>query len=258
MESAPDIVRRSLTEFGVRVSGSHAQLVCEAGSRLHPRSAELSVPEFAPGEEQYAAARAYARGAAARLLEPANERGDQIDFFGAVSTLHPVLQRPEFADGYEAVAGEPLHIIPAVEGTIAVACIELTAGIRVLPASQVERWGVHSERVLSAAHSILFHRTGYESDEMIGTDNGEFRTWRRGDGADAARILIVDQLDYHAARAGFAVGIPDPDTILIAGLEDAERLRRECIRRFATATDPLTEFVYFVKEAKLGRDAAQI
>jgi uncharacterized protein YtpQ (UPF0354 family) len=131
--------------------------------------------------------------------------------------------------------------------------MELDNGQRLLPASQVNDWDVHADRIRKAAVSIIFHRSGYHAWNTKTYDEMTVDEFQKGDGCDAARATILDMLDYHRTRSGVFFACPNPDHLIFAD-DEAESLssfRKLAKRLYDESSFPLSADVFAYRDGKL-------
>lgn len=256
-DHALDLLAASLdaTTLKVRRDGDHFDL--KGGSGLQGRSAAFTGAMLREtlGDVPFdrVSAAAVARALEGVLTEPARSRGPELSFEEAAASMGLTLEAPGFEAGCVLAGGQKPWTYPFGDGLCVTCRIELDNGFRVLPAAQAERWGVHPERIYRAALSLLFHRTRAGAAEDVEGAPG-VTAWRLGDGFDAARVLVLDALDWARASSGLHVSCPEAELLLVADSADAaavsalERVTRE---RFEAAVHPLRPSVYRVERAKL-------
>ncbi|TVR04679.1 MAG: hypothetical protein EA398_01605 [Deltaproteobacteria bacterium] len=242
------------TSLKLREAGDAVEVT--GGTGLQARKAMLtasSVREALDGATlDRSAAAGLARGLQAVLTEPARSKGADLDFTTASASLLLSIEHPLFAAGCTLAGGEAPYTQPLGSDLLLTFHIELDQGYRVVPQSQVERWDVHPERIYRAALSVLFYRSGYGEAEPVEGCPG-VTAWRMGDGFDAARILVLDAVDWHRARKGLHVACPSPDVALVADSDDAaavEALTRLVHDRHESAQHPLSPAVHRYEKAK--------
>ncbi len=203
--------------------------------------------ELAPeADERRRQIAAYASGVKHVLLEPARSKASQWDFVESAGGLLPGLQAPSFSLGVEAAGGNPPWVRDFPGDIVVAYFIKLDRGIRVLTTDQVERWDVSDDRITSAARSLLFHNTRHHQFKPF-EEAGFVRRLRTGDGHDAARFLVVEDVFYTDIDAGFRFSLPTPDHFLSI-FEDSgdavDELKDKTLEVYREADYPLSKTIY--------------
>ncbi len=192
------------------VSGPRGQVV-----ELPPAAVDELLSSYEGPESRRIALTSFARGVAAALAEPTNSTGAEESFASAAATLTPSLEGPLFASGAFAAGADTPFLVPFAEGVAVAYQFELDLGVRLIRESQVALWGVHPNRIEKAALSILFHRSwGAETTPV--EDGSVIERYGLGDGNDAARALVLDNLFFSRCRDGLTFAAPASDALLIA------------------------------------------
>lgn len=243
----------NLTALSLKPSIEGEALQVELGQGLMRREATLNttVPAYETDLRSWSGQAA--RGVLAALSEPPNSRGSKLDFVDAASRIFMSLEGPGFFEGAESVLGEPVWSQDFQDGLKLAFRLELDNGQRLLPVSQVEEWGVHADRVYKAAVSIVFHRSGHESWKRRTYDDLTVDEFRKGDGCDAARGVILDLIDFHRSRAGIYFACPTSDQLIFtdARVEDLDSFATLTKRLFAESAFPLSNHVFGYSDGKL-------
>lgn len=211
-----------------------------------PRArAAVIVPERVPARER-ADFVAYAAGLKAALARPLLTAVADWEFTEIAGRLVPTVERAAFREGFlDGGGGVPWEKPFAGEGsTLRVHYyVELDQGHQLLSQAQVQAWGVTDDRVMSAARSLLFHKTmqGEPEKHESGAD-----WYRLGDGYDAARALALPDIDYARARKGIVCATPTPYDLLFTDFQGLDRGRfAEAVAALFGASDyPLSRQLY--------------
>lgn len=180
------------------------------------------------------------------LLEPGNSEADTWNFTEAAGRLGMAIEVDSFVDGVEAAAGSAAWTQPFDEDLVYVFLLELDMGIRVLTADQFDAWSATPDRVVSGARSMLFHKAESTSPEKLEAYPGVER-FHVGDGYDAARALVLDDLMFGEFGDSTRIAIPTTDDLLFVREgtdENVEALNRAARNRCQEADYPLTTTLY--------------
>ena len=180
------------------------------------------------------------------LLEPGDSDADQWDFTESAGSLAMALQVDSFVDGCRAAAGSPAWSQPFDEDIVYVFLLELDMGIRVLTDAQFERWSATRDRVVAGARSMLFHKAQPVSPNRL-EDYSGVEQLRVGDGYDAARALVLEDLMFGEFDDGSRVAVPTPDELYFVRegtAENVDRLREATRSRYDEADYPLSDAIY--------------
>lgn len=188
----------------------------------------------------------YVSGIKHVLLEPPESDASDWSFTRAAGRLAAALEARSFIEGVRAAAGSPAWAVPLDEELVFVFLLELDTGIRVLTRRQFEEWTETSDRVVQAARSMLYHKARRSSAESLdGFDQVE--QLRVGDGYDAARSLVLDDLFFGEFDESSRLGMPTRDDLFFVrdGTRDGVSELEEAIRNRHDAADyPLTTKLY--------------
>lgn len=249
-----------LEPLGARlVDFSDADVSVEAG--LGMRKRRMDVPTEAlttwlasDPPRPKAGAVSYFRGIAAVAVAPRLARREaELPFAQAAARILPSLEGPLFRAGAEAAGKQPVFGSETFGGLFVAHFQEVNQGRCLVTEADRERWDVTPEHLEKAALSIAYHRAAEEPLAPVAEVEGAQRL-HTGDGSDGARALLIEQLFYTAARTGFAVGVPDPDTFLLFESFDTERLGafRELVRaRYERSASPLTDEVFAFRDGAI-------
>lgn len=194
----------------------------------------------------------YVSGVKHVLLEPSDSDADQWDFPTAAGKLTMGLEVDSFVDGCADASGNPAWVQP-LDGDIVYAFFfELDMGIRVLDEAQFERWTATKDRVVAGARSMLFHKA-QTTDPVPLEDHPEVEELRVGDGYDAARCLVLDDLMFGEFDDSTRIAIPTPDDLLF--VRDGtgggvEALRAALRERYDEADYPLSDALFRFERGK--------
>jgi hypothetical protein len=172
---------------------------------------------------------AFLAGAAWFLDEPPTHKGRSYHYIDAAGRLLPLVQADAFSAGHEAAGGGALWRVPLGQGLWLGASIQLDRGRCALTQAQMAGWGVAEDRVTSALRSMLFHK----SWDVVPRVEGAWELYQAGDGLDAERALILEDLDYGRFRAGLWVALPHAGALMV--LEAARLEQRAAFAQAARA-----------------------
>ncbi len=223
----------------------------EATATLEP-DPFLSSLEGLPEVQRRRRLAGYVRGVQHVLLEPDDSDAGEWDFAKAAGTLAMSLEVESFVDGCEATAGSPAWRRPLDEDLVFVFLLELDMGIRVLTEDQFERWTASPDRVLEGARSMLFHKAHSESPTDV-DDYDAVEQLTVGDGFDAARCLVLDDLFFGEFDGDSRIAMPSPDDLLFVreGTEEHVReLQQATNERFRETSYPLTHALFGFERSK--------
>lgn len=188
----------------------------------------------------------WARGVAHVLMEPTKSEADEWTFVEAAGQLYMSLENEYFLRGAEAAAGEPAWTIPLDEDLHFVFILELDMGLRVVTEDQFEEWSATRDRVVSGGRSLIFHKAYEEEPESVADFEGVER-WRIGDGYDAARCLVIEDLMFGEVDETTRLSMPSPEELYFVrqGNEQTlEALRQVTDERYEAADHPLSRSFY--------------
>ena len=256
------IAQEALTKAGLSVLFKKEQIQVSLGGALRRRVGQFSIFDFqeAIGDGDLASVASVARGIYAALNTPILSKSDTpISFREAAAVISPSLESGRFAAGVGLLSDEKPYLLPFFDGMKCAYFIEQNTGNKLLNVSDVTRWNMHSERIEKAAASILYHRTAYwREPESISLDDITLIRYKIGDGFDAARATILEELDFHRWRAGFYFAVPDSDTLWITKkheLNEKEQflLQKRVENAFNQAEAPLSRALYRVHNQEISR-----
>ena len=255
--NATQTLSDALTSLGLQVT--HTADVWEVTRGHGPKSTAVTFDIAAvPAGDSEAAARlqhcAFARGVYAVINEPRNSDAATWDYLACAGRLTPSIEHKAFVDG-AAACGQRAWTIEFNDDLVVTYHIELDRGSRLLTWSQFLMWGVTPDRISSASRSLLYYKTAqdalsgeFEPDPASG---GHF--YQIGDGNDAARALILSDLDFQRVRRGLIFAVPHADILLITDKTDASSLRKfnqAVSDSFGAAQWPLSRGLFTYEDAK--------
>jgi hypothetical protein len=257
-QSLFDDLSQALGEERMEVDGDHRCLDLSRGTGPMEATATLEPEPFLTSleglsdEQRRRRLASYVRGVQHVMLEPDDSDADQWDFAKAAGTLTMSLEVESFVDGCEATTGSPAWHRRFDEDLVFVFLLELDMGIRVLTVDQFERWSASPDRVLEGARSMLFHKAHSESPTDIDDYKG-VEQLSVGDGFDAARCLVLDDLFFGEFDDSSRVAMPSPDDLLFVrnGTDDhVSELQRATADRFRETSYPLTDALFGFERSK--------
>ncbi|MCA9564478.1 MAG: hypothetical protein KC561_13370, partial [Myxococcales bacterium] len=234
------------------------EISIEAGLGARKRSIDVPIASLQgwlddnPGRTRVGIS-SFFRGAASVVLEPRRNRLEaNISFPEAAAKLIPSLEGPLFVEGVKAASKSesPLFGKPFLGDLFVAHFIELNQGRVLLREDEVARWAVSRDRTEKAALSLVYYRT-YDVDPAPVAGLSRVVQYRFGDGSDAARALLLEQLHYSAVRKGMAFSVPNNGLILwTESPEDDDavvELSRATKAAFADSAWPLSAQIHLFR-----------
>lgn len=194
----------------------------------------------------------YASGVKHALLEPNESDAHEWSFTQAAGRLATALEVSSFSQGVKAAVGSAAWTQPLTDDLVFVFLIELDTGIRVLTEAQFNGWTETRDRVFEAARSMLFHKA-QQTDPSPLEDDTPVERLRVGDGYDAARCLVLDDLLFGEFDDSSRFGMPTGDDLWFVrdGTEkEVEALRDAIQQRYDDAGYPLSERIFRFERSK--------
>jgi hypothetical protein len=159
----------------------------------------------------------FADGVAAAVLAPRQVSMQELSFEASAGRLLMRLEGPLFIDGMRAAdAEEPIHQ-PWHDALSIVYWLDLDRGQRPIPSTRFKAWNVTLDQLHCGARSLLFHRSRDIAPEPLPAHPTVARL-HLGDGFDAARALVLEEIDWQRAADGLRLSVPSPDTLLVQAL----------------------------------------
>lgn len=188
---------------------------------------------------------AYARGVYAVLLEPKRSDARSWTFVESAGSVYPTIEVEAYRHGVrDASGGEDAWFQELADDLIVAWMMRLDRGMRPVTQAQFEDWGVTVDRVTSAGRSLLFHSTR-NTDWKAGDWREPVRALRVGDGFDAARLFVAEDVFFTEVDSGWRFAFPDPDLLLAVNApEHTDILAEETRRCFERADEPLSDRVW--------------
>ena len=197
----------------------------------------------------------YASGVKGVMLEPARSKASSWSFNETAGRLLPNIEVASFGLGVRAASadaegGGDAFTLPFHDDLIVAYYIQLDMGLRVLTRPQVEAWGATEDRVVTAARSLLFHKTrdaawrpleGHPSVQRISV----------GDSYDAARALVLADAFFSEVDDGFHLALPSQDELLLVTSEDEahiEALKAATHDAYSRSDYPLTTALFSLEK----------
>ena len=238
-----------LRELRLEVQQVGQTLNVSQGAGLTAHKANIDPQPQAPRDpERWAAG--YAHGVKCVLLEPVRSRARQWSFVESAGSVLPTVEATSFVDGVRDAGGEEPWYEPLPDDLVFAWTMRLDHGMRVVTQRQFEDWGVSRDRVVAAARSLLFHQTR-EASWLSGDWTEDVRAIRVGDGHDAARILVVEDVFYSDVDASWRFAFPEPDLLLAVDTPDSiHALRAVARRRYEAAPYPLSPSVWRMERGR--------
>jgi len=202
--------------------------------------------------QRRAAVAGFASGVAGVVKAPHDLLAASWGFVEAAGRLVPAIEHATFGLGVIAAGGEPPWTVEFVGELVVAYYLELDRGVEILTRSRFEGWAVTPDRVTCAGRSLLCHKTmsgGLEPFEATGLE-----AYRFGDGYDAARALVMADVDYQRCRSGVLFAIPHPHILLVRSpTKDGDALdgfQRAVDRLYEEARYPLSRALFAIEEAR--------
>lgn len=187
---------------------------------------------------------AFVRGVKMVLQEAPRSRAANWTFNQAAGRIFPIVESHYFSLGVSAASGSPAFLSPLHGDLVFAYIIETDRGWRCLTAGQAEAWGVTSDRIRAAARSMLYHRT--RDLPWLSLDSHVFQL-KKGDGFDAARCMVFEDVFFSEVGPQFRFGIPDSDTLLFVRGDsptELEALKSAVSRVCESSPAPLSAGLY--------------
>lgn len=209
-----------------------------------------------PAGDERAVAHSAARGIVAVINEPGNSKADAFDFIESTPIIAPAAEGPGFEQGVLAAGGTTPFFQDYVGDLRLAYYLDLDEGQRLLPASQVDAWGVHPERVEKAGLSMLYHRSGWWEDrwEKRVVDGNLVRRMTIGDGGDTARGTLLELFDYALAQKGRLFAIPTNGALLVTDdtSDDAYQALKTVVENaYGQSKEPLCPCIFICQDGHL-------
>jgi hypothetical protein len=241
------MLRAALETFRLSVKDHADGLEVTHGKGLRSRTAIISATVSSASQADCVA---YAAGLKAALARPLLTAVADWEFTEVAGRLVPTVERVQYREGFlDGGGGTPWEQpFAGPDSDLRIHYyVELDQGHQLLTAAQVETWGVTDDRVMSAARSLLFHKTmqGEPERHETGAD-----WYRLGDGYDAARALALPDLNYARTRKGLVCAAPTPYDLLVLDLDglDVEEFSKAVAAVFAASDYPLSEQLYIWRD----------
>jgi hypothetical protein len=191
----------------------------------------------------------YVRGVHTVLLEPKRSDAEQWTFVESAGSVLPTVEVESFRFGVRDATGGDAPWAQPLAGDLVIAwAMRLDNGMRVVTEPQFDRWGVTEDRVKAAGRSLLFHSTR-STAWKAGDWKPPVRALRVGDGFDAARMFVVEDVFFSDVDRNWRFAIPDPDLLLAISGDDAiDILVEETRRCFERADEPLSDRIWRIEK----------
>lgn len=245
-----DLIIKSLASRRLEVEPVDGTLNVSQGTGIMARRANLDPSTFLewlnekPTEthERYIAG--YTNGVKTVMLEPKRSKASEWTFVESAGSLLPSIEVESFVRGVDdATGGDPAWVQPFHDDLVVAWTMRLNHGIRAVTAHQVERWGVTEDRVVSAGRSLLFHHT--QNVEWQPTQFDGVQKVRAGDGHDAARLLIAEDVWFTDVDRSWRFAIPTPDLLMAVRRPEAtDNLLRAARQEMDGSDYPLTDTIW--------------
>lgn len=256
MDEQQQEVRQALEAREVAVQVQGARWEAHTGSGRNRRQVSFTLealgealrdPQAPP---RRAATAGFVSGVDLVLSETPGHKARSWGFVEAAGRLIPTVQPWTFGVGHQAACGLKPWSVPFEGWLRTYYLLELDFGFCALTQEQVQRWGVSQDRVTSAGRSLLFHK----SWEAQPTPEQEWEVYTHHDGHNAARALVLADMDYPRARKGLYFAMPSPDRLMVMdqyqGPEALQRFTQAAQDALAQAKVPLSDTIYTWEDAR--------
>ena len=188
------------------------------------------------------------RGIAAILLAPRlTRRENTMRFAEAAAKMRPSLEGPLFSQGAEAAGASAPFGRPPFGDLFVAHFVDHDRGSVLISEAQRVKWQVSVERLEKAALSLVYHHT-YDHEPIAVANTPEATSFSFGDGADAARSLLLNDLFYGRCRKGLLFGVPHAGHVCLLDREHeethGEAFRAHIKGTFVNAAAPLSGQVF--------------
>ena len=166
----------------------------------------------------------FVNGVKTVLAEPPRSKASEWTYQQTAGRVMPNLEVDTYLMGAKAAGSEEPWHVRFSEDLLLVITIELDRGYRPLTQAQVEAWGTTSDRIYSAARSMLFHKT---RDVRLRQDDPApgVHTVKLGDGHDAARSIVLTEVFFSELDEGtFRFSTPNQDLLYYVQALDEKTL----------------------------------
>lgn len=230
--------------------GGTLNVVQGSGLMAHRVNVDPSPPRDLDESELRRWAAGYANAVKTVLLEPVRSKARHWSFVESTGSILPTIEARSFVEGVRDATGEDAWYEELPDDLVLAWTMRLDRGMRVVTRPQFEDWGVSRDRVVAAARSLLFHNTR-ESRWVEGDWPEPVRAIRVGDGYDAARILVVEDVFFSDVDKNWRFAMPEQDLLLaVASPDAADVLRSTAQARFEEAAYPLSPAVWRIQSGR--------
>ncbi len=153
----------------------------------------------------------YTRGLYQVLSQPKKAIVKKWKFRLSAASLLPSVETLSFVKGVEDASGSPALFRPLFDDLVICYGVRWDRGIHIITRAQFQTWGVSEDRVYAGARSMLYHHS--EHVKWTKSDEG-LSQFQKGDGSDAARFMILEDMFYGDIEADFRFSIPSPDSLI--------------------------------------------
>lgn len=251
------LVVDALREQRLEVSEVDGTLNVAQGTGLMAHKANLQPARLlaaladAPELQAKRLAAGYASGVKAVLLEPVRSKARHWTFVESAGSVLPTIEVRSFAWGVADAAGEEALIDEIGDELVLAWTMRLSRGMRVVTKPQYDEWGVTRDRMVAAARSLLFHMTR-DVDWASGDWPETVYAIRVGDGFDASRILVVEDVFYSQLDVGWRFAMPEQNILLAVSTPDATDALSEVARTmYKTAPYPLSAQIWRLERGSI-------
>ncbi len=198
----------------------------------------------------------YVSGVVLSMGESKFSTADTVEYEEVAGGMLSNVEVDTFILGVEAVLGVKPWYEPFNEerGLIQVVYLSLNRGTRPLTQDLVERWGSTTDRIFSAARSMLFHRTrDAHLDRAKDASHPDIQQVSKGDGYDAARSLVLPDVFFiELNEPTFHFAMPSKDLLLFVDASDKDTEKLQALHdlaktKWSEADYPLDHAVYTLK-----------
>lgn len=215
--------------------------VARSGTGDEPVALETAtlVDELADNSDIDRALAAWAKGVKFALLEPAGSPADDWDFAEAAGRLVASIDAETYELGVEQAVGSAPWTLDLADDLVVDFLLELDSGMRPVRETDVDRWGVSEDRMISGARSMLFHKAQQTAPIPV-EDHPPVERLRVGDGYDAARAFVVEDLFFGEIDQSSRLAMPTSDHLLF--VRDPDDGDVDALRRAAEEVCDETDY----------------
>lgn len=242
--------RLEVSQIDGTLNVAHGTGLMAHKANLEPTRLLSALADAAPLEAKRLTA-GYASGVKAVLLEPVRSKARHWSFVESAGSVLPSIEVKSFTWGVADAAGEEALFDELGDDLVLAWTMRLDRGMRVVTRPQYDEWGVTRDRMVAAARSLLYHMTrdvDWESGDWPET----VHAIRVGDGFDASRLLVVEDVFYSQLDVGWRFAVPEQNVLLAVSTPDATDALSEVARTmYKTAPYPLSDQIWRLEKGSI-------